>query len=98
MNQARILKVLKAPLSTEKAYRIADSAQQISFKVATNATKLEVKHAVEKLFDVKVAEVRTINVKGKARRFGRIEGRTKNWKKAYVSLMPGYDINFGDAA
>ena len=98
MNQAQILKILKSPMSTEKAYSIADNSNQIAFKVATTATKLEIKHAVEKLFDVKVSQVRTVNVKGKARRFGRIQGSTKAWKKAYVRLMPGFDINFGDVA
>lgn len=97
MNQARLLNVLLSPHLSEKAYRIADVHNQVTFKVTGDATKLEIKYAVEKLFEVEVADVKTVNVKGKSRRFGRIEGKTKAWKKAYVKLMPGHEINFGAA-
>lgn len=97
MNQARLLKVLLSPHLSEKAYRVADQHNQVTFRVASDATKLEIKRAVEKLFEVEVADVRTMTVKGKTRRFGRIEGKTKAWKKAYVKLKPGHDINFGGA-
>jgi len=94
MNQERLLKVLLSPHVTNKAYEVADKSAYVVFKVATDATKFEVKQAVEQLFEVKVESVKTVNVKGKARRFGRVEGRTKDWKKAYVRLQDGHDINF----
>lgn len=97
MNQERLLKVLLSPHVTSKAHEAADRTSYIVFKVATDATKIEIKQAVELLFEVKVKTVRTVNVKGKARRFGRIEGKTKDWKKAYVRLQEGHDINFIDA-
>lgn len=94
MNQERLLKILLSPHVTSKAYEAADKSNHVVFKVATDAKKLEIKQAVETLFEVKVDAVKTVNVKGKARRFGRIEGRTKDWKKAYVKLAKGYDISF----
>jgi large subunit ribosomal protein L23 len=97
MNQERLLQVLKGPHVSDKGYRMADESNHFAFKVATNATKREIKRAVEQLFDVQVTDVRTVNVKGKARRFGRTQGRTSDWKKAYVKLKPGQDISFGDA-
>lgn len=97
MNQSRLLDVLVAPHMSEKAYRVGDTNNQVTFKVLPDASKLEIKRAVEKLFEVQVAEVKTVNVKGKVRRFGRIEGKTKAWKKAYVRLKPGHDIQFGSA-
>jgi large subunit ribosomal protein L23 len=90
-------KVLLAPHVSDKAYRVADANKQIVFKVATEATKGDIKNAVEKLFDVKVESVTTVNVKGKKRHFGRIQGFTKAYKKAYVTLEAGHDINFGTA-
>ena len=97
MNQERLLQVLLSPHVTSKAYEAADQTSYVVFKVATDAKKPEIKKAVETLFEVKVDSVKTVNVKGKARRFGRIEGRTKDWKKAYVRLAEGHDINFIDA-
>lgn len=94
MNNERLMKVLLGPHVSDKAYMAADKNSQVVFKVTVDATKLEVKRAVEKLFEVKVDAVTILNVKGKQRRFGKIEGRTKNWKKAYVSLAEGHDINF----
>lgn len=94
MNQERLLKVLLTPHVTNKAYEAAERASYVVFKVATDATKKEIKKAVEMLFEVQVEDVKTVNVKGKARRFGRIEGRTKDWKKAYIRLQEGHDINF----
>lgn len=94
MNQERLLKVLKGPHVSEKGTMIADKNNQIVFKVVKDATKLEVKKAVEKLFEVKVKSVQILNVKGKTRRFGQINGRRKDWKKAYVALADGFDINF----
>jgi len=96
MNQERILQVLKGSHVSDKGYHMADDTNHFAFKVATDATKCEVKRAVEHLFDVEVMNVHTVNVKGKARRFGRTHGRTKDWKKAYVKLKSGHDISFGD--
>jgi len=97
MNQERILQVLKGQHVSDKGYRMADDTNHFAFKVATDATKREIKRAVEQLFNVEATNVHTINVKGKARRFGRTQGRTNDWKKAYVKLKPGQDISFGDA-
>ncbi len=94
MSQEKILNTLLGPHVSDKAYTIADDGSHVTFKVEKNATKLAIKKAVEQLFDVKVESVNTVNVKGKKRRFGRIEGRTKDWKKAYVKLAEGHDINF----
>ena len=94
MNQERLLKVLLSPHVTNKAYEVAERSSYVVFKVATNATKKEIQKAVEMLFEVKVEGVKTVNVKGKTRRFGRVEGRTKDWKKAYIRLADGHNINF----
>ncbi len=94
ISQERLLQVILAPQITEKATRLADMHQQIAFKVRTDATKLEIKGAVELLFKVEVNEVSVINVKGKTKRFGRSMGSRQDWKKAYVSLKPGQEINF----
>jgi len=93
-NQNRLYQVILAPQVTEKATRIADKHQQIAFKVRADATKPEVKAAVELLFKVEVNAVSVINVKGKAKRTGRTMGHRQDWKKAYVSLKPGQEINF----
>ncbi|MCK5876090.1 MAG: 50S ribosomal protein L23 [Candidatus Marithrix sp.] len=97
MNQARLLKVLITPHISEKATILADKNQQFVFKVLPNANKQEVKQAVELLFNVKVKAVQICNVKGKRKTFGKIQGKRANWKKAYVGLMPGFDISFRDA-
>lgn len=94
MNQERLLKVLLAPRVSDKAYRVGDKHNQVVFKVVRDATKPEIKAAVESLFEVKVDSVTTVNCTGKSRRFGRIAGRTKDWKKAYVTLAEGCDIDF----
>ncbi|HEY7985771.1 MAG TPA: 50S ribosomal protein L23 [Methylophilaceae bacterium] len=94
ISQERLLQVILAPQITEKATRIADDHQQIAFKVRTDATKIEIKGAVELLFKVEVDTVSVINVKGKTKRFGRSMGSRQDWKKAYVSLKPGQEINF----
>ena len=92
--QDRLLQVILAPQITEKAARVADKNQQIAFKVRTDATKPEIKAAVELVFKVEVQSVTVANVKGKQKRAGRIMGRRSDWKKAYVSLKPGQEINF----
>ncbi len=96
MNQERLMQILLAPQISEKATWVADKNEQIIFRVASDATKPEVKAAVELLFKVSVESVQIANVKGKQKRFGRTMGSRKDWKKAFVSLMPGQEINFVD--
>ncbi|MDX5372676.1 MAG: 50S ribosomal protein L23 [Pseudomonadaceae bacterium] len=98
MNQERVFKVLVGPHISEKASVLADGKSQFVFKVATDATKLEIKKAVESLFSVKVAGVRTVNVQGKTKRTMRGLGKRNDWKKAYVSLQPGQDLDFTSSA
>jgi large subunit ribosomal protein L23 len=97
-NPERLMTVLLAPLVSEKSTMIADKNEQVAFRVAQDATKPEIKAAVELLFKVKVESVQVANVGGKEKRFGRFMGRRRNWKKAYVSLQPGQEINFGAEA
>ena len=93
MNDERVFQILKSPLISEKAAILGDASNQHVFRVATDAKKAEIKAAVEKLFEVKVASVRTINVNGKSKRMGTRKGRRKDWKKAYVSLEQGHEID-----
>ena len=97
MNQERLFKVLLGPHITEKSAMSAGTATQVVFKVATDATKLEVRQAVEQLFEVKVDGVRVVNMKGKTRRTKTGLGRRSDWKKAYVRLAEGQDIDFSVA-
>ena len=95
MNAERKYQVILAPLSSEKATRLSElNHKQIVFKVLPSATKLEIKEAVELLFKVKVAGVRVLNMKPQTKLFSRVLGTRKAWKKAYVSLQAGFDINF----
>lgn len=96
MNQERLLQVLLAPQISEKATYLAEKRNQIVFRVAPSATKPEVKAAVEALFKVVVDSVQIANVKGKQKKFGRFQGSRKNWKKAYVCVQAGQEINFVD--
>ena len=96
MNEQRLYSVLLGPRSTEKSENLAEKNSQITFKVKPDATKLEIKQAIEKLFSVKVSAVRTANVNGKVKRFRNSTGKRKNWKKALVSLQDGYDINVAE--
>ena len=93
-NDHRLLQVLRAPVISEKATLVADKNEQVVFEIAADATKLGVKAAVELMFKVEVQSVQVLNVKGKAKRFGRFMGRRKDVRKAYVSLKPGQEINF----
>ena len=93
-SQERLLQVLLAPQISEKATFVAEKNEQIIFRVAPDATKPEIKAAVEALFKVQVESVQVLNVKGKVKRFGRTVGQRKGWKKAFVSLKPGQEINF----
>ena len=94
MNQERLMQVLLAPQISEKATYVADKNEQVIFRVASDATKPEIKAAVELLFKVQVETVQVANVKGKVKRFKGAVGRRKGWKKAYVSLKPGQELNF----
>lgn len=94
LRDERLLQVLLAPQISEKATYVADKYEQVVFRVVADACKPEVKAAVEALFDVKVKSVQIANVKGKAKRFGRTMGQRKGWKKAFVCLEPGQEINF----
>ncbi|RDH88067.1 MAG: 50S ribosomal protein L23 [endosymbiont of Seepiophila jonesi] len=98
MNNERLMKVLLSPLVSEKSANAADANHQFTFQVATDATKREIAKAVEKMFDVEVERVQVVNVKGKAKRFGAMQGRRSDWKKAYVKLKPGSDIDFAGGA
>ncbi len=98
MNQERLLKILLGPVMSEKSANAADASRQFVFRVAPDATKPEIAAAVEMLFDVNVEKVQTINVKGKRKRFGRLAGKRKDWKKAVVRLAEGQDIDFGAGA
>ena len=93
-NPERLMTVLLAPVVSEKSTFIADKHEQVIFRVLQSATKPEVKAAVELMFKVNVESVQIANVKGKKKRFGTHMGRRRNWKKAYVSLKPGQEINF----
>jgi len=95
MNQERLMKVLLAPHISEKSLGLGDVSKQFVFRVDRSANKQEVKAAVESMFDVKVNDVRIVNVKGKTKgTAGRNAGRRANWKKAYVALQDGFDIDF----
>ena len=98
MSKERLMKVLLAPVVSEKSSMAADGSRQYTFKVDTDATKPEISAAVELLFDVKVEKVQTINVNGKRKRFGQIQGKRKDWKKAMVRLQEGQDIDFAAGA
>jgi large subunit ribosomal protein L23 len=98
MNNERLMKVLLSPLVSEKSSNIADQNAQYTFRVTTDATKREIAKAVEKLFEVEVERVQVINVKGKQKRFGAINGKRSDWKKAYVRLKAGSEIDFAAGA
>ena len=92
--QERLLKVILAPVISEKSTRLADKQNQVVFRVLPDATKQEIGAAVADLFKVEVVGVQVLNVKGKVKRSGRVTGRRDNWKKAYVTLKQGQDIDF----
>jgi len=94
MNSERLTKIILGPVVAEKATRVAENHNQVVLKVLPDANKLEIKKAVERLFETKVESVTTTNVKGKSKRTGQIMGKRSDWKKAYVTLVEGSDINF----
>ena len=94
MNDERLMSILIAPHVSEKSTRIADASNQIAFRVRTDARKPEIRRAVEKMFSVEVESVSVLNVKGKRKGFARNRGQRSDWRKAYVRLKPGHDIDF----
>ena len=94
MNQERLMKVLLSPVVSEKSTRIADAHRQYIFKVIKDASKPDVRRAVELMFDVKVDNVQILNMRGKIKRHGQTTGKRADWKKAYVTLAEGHDIDF----
>lgn len=94
MNQERLMNVILRPYMSEKASIGTEKRREYVFEVIRNATKPDVKKAVELLFKAKVESVRIVNVKTKPRRFGQIQGKSKAWKKAYVKLEAGQAIDF----
>jgi len=93
-----LFRIIEAPLITEKGTLLNEDQNQVLFRVPRSANKTEIRQAVEKLFDVKVVKVRTLNFLGKERRVGRIVGRRPAWKKAYVTLAEGQSIDFFEGA
>jgi len=91
---AELYQVILAPHVSEKSTRVAEKNSQIVFRVRRDASKPVIKQAVEKMFNVQVESVTVTNVKGKEKKFGKTPGRRSDWKKAYVRLKPGQDINF----
>ena len=91
LHQERLMTVIRGPHLSEKAH-MASESNQVVFKVRTDANKLEIKQAVELLFEVEVADVKVVNVKGKNKRFGMSRGRRSDWKKAYVRLAEGSSV------
>jgi large subunit ribosomal protein L23 len=94
----RLMNVLVAPVVSEKGTFVGEKHNQVIFRVVPDATKAEIKAAVQLMFKAEVESVAVANVKGKEKRFGRFMGRRNHWKKAYVSLKPGQEINFAGAA
>lgn len=94
MSTERLLTVLLGPHLSEKSTRLGEKHNQIVFRVRPDATKAEIRAAVETLFEVVVDRVQVVNQQGKKKRFGRTMGKRADWKKAYVSLAEGHDIDF----
>ncbi|MBI2295021.1 MAG: 50S ribosomal protein L23 [Betaproteobacteria bacterium] len=101
--QERLMQVIVAPVISEKGTFVAEKNNQVVFRVVPDATKHEIKAAVELMFSTKdkkveVKSVQVVNVRGKGKRFGQLTGRRNHWKKAYISLKPGQEINFAEQA
>ena len=94
-DEGRLMQVLVAPIVSEKATMIAEKTNSVTFKVLQDATKYEIKAAVQLMFKVDVQSVAVLNIKGKTKRFGKSMGRRDNIRKAYVTLKPGQEINIG---
>lgn len=96
MKTKRLYTIILGPHTTEKSVRAADKNHQVVFRVVKDATKVELAEAVETLFSVKVDSVRIVNVKGKKKQFKQTPGQRSDWKKAYVRLAEGHDINLAN--
>lgn len=94
MNQEKLMNLLLAPRITEKSTMVSEKYRQYVFRVLKNATKAQIRQAVELMFKVEVESVQISNVKGKRKAFKQAVGKRSDWKKAYVKLKPGFDINF----
>lgn len=94
MNLEKLMMIIREPHTSEKSTVMADKFKQFTFSVLKTASKDEIKQAVEHMFNVKVKDVSVMNVKGKTKRFKQMTGKRSDWKKAYVSLQPDYDIDF----
>lgn len=94
-DEGRLMQVLVAPIVSEKATMIAEKSNSVTFKVLQDATKFEIKAAVQLMFKVDVKAVAVVNIKGKTKRFGKSVGRRDNLRKAYVTLQPGQELNLG---
>ena len=94
-DEGRLMQVLVAPIVSEKATMVADKSNAVTFKVLQDATKFEIKAAVQLMFKVDVKAVAVVNIKGKTKRFGKSVGRRDNLRKAYVTLQPGQELNIG---
>jgi len=97
MRQLELMSVIEAPIISEKSTSAAEKSRQIAFRVKRTASKPQIKQAVELLFKVEVASVHVLNVNGKVKRTGRFIGKRGDWKKAYVKLKPGFDIDLSVA-
>lgn len=97
MNTEKLLMVIRRPVISEKATLMAEKHKQFTFEVLKTANKYDIKLAVEHLFNVKVKDVKVLNIAGKVKRFKQRVGVRSDWKKAYVSLQPGFDIDFTSA-
>lgn len=97
VGKSELAAVLQAPVISEKSTIAAENNRQFVFKVKKQASKIQIKKAVELMFDVQVESVRVLNVKGKKKRFGQVWGKRADWKKAYVKLKEGHDIDFSVA-
>ncbi|MGI9342773.1 MAG: 50S ribosomal protein L23 [Gammaproteobacteria bacterium] len=93
-NQERLMTILLGPHVSEKTTDVADKSNQITFKVRRDSTKSEIRSAVELMFEVKVTNVQVVNCRGKIKKFGKDWGQRQNWKKAYVTLAEGDNIDF----
>jgi len=96
VNEKRLYSIILGPHTTEKSVGLSDKNRQVAFRVARDATKPELAQAIEKLFSAKVESVRIVNVKGKKKQFKQMPGQRSNWKKAYVRLAEGHDINLAN--
>ena len=97
-DEGRLMQVLVAPIVSEKATQIAEKSNTVTFKVLQDATKYEIKAAVQLMFKVEVKSVAVLNTKGKTKRFGKSTGRRDNVRKAYVTLQAGQELNIGGEA